>query len=289
MRSRRRSLEVRLVGVDPPLRKRIREIWHPVKVEGWATPHPSSPLRADVPNAIWIVGFAMPAAESTDRVRRLFDLSRVHAPLILFPGSKRGETRLLPPSIQFLELLGAQVFAGQRGPEQVCELLREASLRDHAELIVGVQLSDAGLRVSFGDGAVAVVQLPRLRRLAESPNLLWDSLRIGPNRTYLTVANSGGEIIPLPQDVLRESVAEGKEQREAAHTRERRLTGRRFGARLRSVREDSGLTQEELAARARTSRWTVHRIEKGTYLPKVALLQRLSGALEQDMSELLGR
>lgn len=289
MGSRQKPLEVRLVGVDVSLRKRIREIWNPVTVEHWSSLHLSSPPRADAPNAIWIVGFPAPVAESTDRIKKLYELMRLHAPLILFSESKERETRLPPPSVQLLEFFGAQVFAGRRGFERLCELLREASLRDHAELIVGLQLSDAGLRVSFADGAVAVIHILQLRRIAESQNLLWDSFRIGPNRTYLTVASSEGEIIPLPQDLLREFVAGGKEHREAAHARQRRLTGRRFGARLRSVRQRSGLTQEALAARAGTSRWTVHRIERGTYLPKLALLQRLSGALEQEMSELLGR
>jgi DNA-binding XRE family transcriptional regulator len=48
-----------------------------------------------------------------------------------------------------------------------------------------------------------------------------------------------------------------------------------------------GYSQEDLAARAGMSRWTIHRIEKGVSLPKVSLLDKLSRVLNQTIEDLL--
>ena len=58
---------------------------------------------------------------------------------------------------------------------------------------------------------------------------------------------------------------------------------------VRAAREEKGLSQEDLAAKAETSRWTVHRIEKGLYLPKVSFLQKLARVLKKHIEELLVR
>ena len=52
-----------------------------------------------------------------------------------------------------------------------------------------------------------------------------------------------------------------------------------FGNRVRELRTDAGLTQEELAHRAGLSRKTVSRVEVGTYSPRLYHVFELAHAL----------
>jgi transcriptional regulator with XRE-family HTH domain len=56
---------------------------------------------------------------------------------------------------------------------------------------------------------------------------------------------------------------------------------------LKRERERRGLTQEQLAQRAGTTRVTVARLEIGTRRPSVDLLPRLAKALNVNVNELL--
>ena len=144
-----------------------------------------------------------------------------------------------------------------------------------------------GLQVAFADKEKALIPLAQASRLAESDGILWDSIRIGDDRTFITLLTHSAEIIPLPHDVLREFVESEKSGRVAANSRQRELTAKALGLTLRGAREKMGYTQIDLAARAGTSRWTIHRIEKGVYLPKVSLLDKLSRAVNGNIQDLL--
>lgn len=54
---------------------------------------------------------------------------------------------------------------------------------------------------------------------------------------------------------------------------------RQFGFRVRVLREEAGLTQEELAHRAGLSRKTVGRVEVGTYSPQLYHVFEIAHAL----------
>jgi transcriptional regulator with XRE-family HTH domain len=58
----------------------------------------------------------------------------------------------------------------------------------------------------------------------------------------------------------------------------------RLGARLRSLRKQRGLTMMVLANRAQCSQSLLSKVETGNLLPSLPMLQRLSRALESDMS-----
>jgi DNA-binding XRE family transcriptional regulator len=186
-----------------------------------------------------------------------------------------------------LELFGARVFVGKEGFARLCTFLTQTGEKDPAEIIVDVRLSDDGLHVSFADNKRALIPLSQARRLAESQDILWDSIRIAGDRTYITVSTRSAESIPIPQDVLREFVTDDGAMRVATTLRERNLTAKTLGVTLRAARRKMKFSQEELASRAGTSRWTIHRIEKGIYLPKVSLLNTLSRALNQNIEDLL--
>jgi len=62
---------------------------------------------------------------------------------------------------------------------------------------------------------------------------------------------------------------------------------RRLGSRLRSLRLEAGISQEELAARAKMHRTYVSGIERGTRNVAAMNLVRLARALSVDPGELL--
>jgi transcriptional regulator with XRE-family HTH domain len=53
-----------------------------------------------------------------------------------------------------------------------------------------------------------------------------------------------------------------------------------FGANLSRLREQSGITQEELAFRASLHRTEIGLLERGGRIPKIDTLAKLAGALE---------
>jgi putative transcriptional regulator len=56
--------------------------------------------------------------------------------------------------------------------------------------------------------------------------------------------------------------------------------------RIKDRRQDKGLTQEELAAAAGVSRQTIVAIEKGNYIPSLALAMRLAGLFKMPVEKL---
>jgi transcriptional regulator with XRE-family HTH domain len=63
-----------------------------------------------------------------------------------------------------------------------------------------------------------------------------------------------------------------------------RMTWRAFGARIRELRELLGLTQGDLAERAKLSRIYIQKLEAGERLsPSLPALERLARALQADL------
>lgn len=61
-----------------------------------------------------------------------------------------------------------------------------------------------------------------------------------------------------------------------------------FDETLKRIRKEKGMTQEELAIKVHVARQTISKWEKGLSIPDVDLLQKVSEALDVEMSELLG-
>jgi transcriptional regulator with XRE-family HTH domain len=59
-----------------------------------------------------------------------------------------------------------------------------------------------------------------------------------------------------------------------------------FGANLARLREQSGVTQEELAFRASLHRTEIGLLERGGRIPRIDTLAKLAGALEVEPGEL---
>lgn len=60
-----------------------------------------------------------------------------------------------------------------------------------------------------------------------------------------------------------------------------------FGANLSRLREQAGITQEEIAFRASLHRTEIGLLERGGRIPKIDTLAKLAGALEVEPAELI--
>ncbi len=74
---------------------------------------------------------------------------------------------------------------------------------------------------------------------------------------------------------------------ESALTLAPRDEGEVFGAHLRELRTACGLTQSQLAEKARTSAPFISQLERGVTTPTLGMLLRLAEALDRRPSELI--
>ncbi len=189
---------------------------------------------------------------------------------------------------QVLLFLGYECLSGKAGLKVLKDLVNTISAKKADEIIASVRVSDVGLSVTFGDGVTATIPLSEVRLLSELNDILWNTIRISNDRSHLLLDVMGHDPIPLPWDVLREYVEEEKPQRIQRYQKEINKSSKTFGIRLRTIRKKVGITQELLSERAHSSRWTIIRIERGDYLPKLKLLENITHALGIELEELLG-
>ena len=63
----------------------------------------------------------------------------------------------------------------------------------------------------------------------------------------------------------------------------------KFNERLKSIREEKGLTQQQLSDRSGVSVRTIQNYESGSYSPRFGIVDKLAEALEISSPELLGQ
>jgi transcriptional regulator with XRE-family HTH domain len=63
----------------------------------------------------------------------------------------------------------------------------------------------------------------------------------------------------------------------------------KFNERLKSIREEKGLTQQQLSDRSGVSVRTIQNYESGSYSPRFGIVDKLAVALEISSPELLGQ
>lgn len=282
-----KAFGVRIVGFEPSLRKRIRSVFRWTRSDDWSDLKCKTVPSIEAVNALWIVKINQRNAVQTECLRIFLKQTKHYAPIFLLSNWANQKSNSHALLREWLDLSGARIFEGKNGFDQLWRFLVETAQKRPNEIIVNVKLSDDGLHVWFADNALALIPFTSIRRIAEADDIQWDSIRIAGERTFITLSTSGGEDIPIPHDVLREFVAEEVPKRKVGNIRERKLTAQFFGEKLKAARERQGITQETLASKVDSSRWTIMRIEKGDYLPKVALLEKLAHALEMRVEELL--
>jgi len=211
------------------------------------------------------------------------------SPFLYIPNLSFVKNELSTWFLEYLTSFGAKVFKGSSGKKELINYIKMTAERHPSEVITKVKPTDEGLVVLFADGAKAVIPFKKVKKIAESQDILWNEISIQGDRSYINIGVKNSEPVPIPYDVLREFVHEEKEELKRKYKKELELTAKRFGKRLKKLREEKGLTQEQLAKKMKKSRWTIMRIEQGEYLPKVSDLQKIAKAMKMDFEDVLER
>ena len=138
-----------------------------------------------------------------------------------------------------------------------------------------------GIEFVFADGCRGLAPFEDIPGVKELGNLAGIEL---PNPYEIILHTKSGETVGLTWDFARHYCDPSYQMRVEAIG----LAGRRaIGARIRQLRESTGLTQEALGHAANVGRVTVVRIEKGDQSPRYDTLASLAKALGRPIQELL--
>jgi len=138
-----------------------------------------------------------------------------------------------------------------------------------------------GIEVQFEDGLAGLIPWVHLPEISARENLAHLEL---PNAYEVLVHGTGGQTVEIPWDFARDHADESYRPRVQSLAADGR---RLFGQRLRRLRDEQGVTQEQVAAAAGISRVTVVRIEHGEQSPKYETLVALARALGRPLTELV--
>jgi DNA-binding XRE family transcriptional regulator len=95
-----------------------------------------------------------------------------------------------------------------------------------------------------------------------------------------TVTQATGNEFSVPWDVV-ETLASGKSKKADPEV------GKRIGQRVKALRQQLKLTQAQLAGLSGLKRPNISRLENGTHVPSIALIERLAESLGVDISEIV--
>ena len=131
-------------------------------------------------------------------------------------------------------------------------------------------------RVALENGQILLLQRP----IPEDD--LTEVLEVyieGDGEVFTVIQVSGNEF-SVPWDVV-QSLATGKTEDQNTEI------GKRIGTRVRALRKQRGLTQDQLAKMASVKRPNISRLEAGKHVPGIILIQRLADSLQVRISDLI--
>ncbi|TXH37900.1 MAG: XRE family transcriptional regulator [Rhodospirillaceae bacterium] len=70
-------------------------------------------------------------------------------------------------------------------------------------------------------------------------------------------------------------------------TRNQGYEPRKLGAEVRRLRDEKGLSQDELAKNASVSKQGLSKLERGQVVPSIPILERIAGVLGVDLADLI--
>lgn len=158
--------------------------------------------------------------------------------------------------------------------QQTVHVANAETMMTHASLIAG------GIVVAFADGMRGAVPLQDIDGLDPA-----QVRAIKLPSVHLLTLESAGVTIELPWDFVRSYCDARYVQSVQGQAKVGRMV---LGRRLRSLREQGGLKQEELAGKAGVDRGTVSRIENGEQSPRLETLERIARGLGRPVDDLLG-
>ena len=156
----------------------------------------------------------------------------------------------------------------------------EVTVKNADQLLNSARVLPHGIEVAFADGRSGVIPFDDIRGI-DRERLAGVEL---PTQHVLILRDTNGEPVDIPWDFARHYCDPAyRERSEAAASRGRS----RMGQRVRDLRKQAGMTQQQLADAAGIARVTLVRIENGSYSPRFQTLDALARALSRPTARLL--
>ena len=154
-------------------------------------------------------------------------------------------------------------------------------VRNADRMMTSAGLLDAAVECTFADGASGLIPFVDMPEIGDGGAVSGIEL---PNAYEIVVTLSDGQSVEIPWDFARHYCDSAYRPTVEAIAASARNT---LGARIRRNRESAGLTQEQLAQRARIGRVTLARLENGGQAPRFKTLTAIAQALGVDVNALL--
>lgn len=141
---------------------------------------------------------------------------------------------------------------------------------------VSYDIKRNAFRVALENGKILLLQRPVPE---DDHSEVLDVYIEGDGEVFTVIQLSGNEF-SVPWDVV-ESLATGKARDQNMEI------SKRIGKRVKAIRRQRGLTQEQLAKMAKVKRPNISRLESGKHAPGIIFIQRIADCLQVKISELI--
>jgi len=131
-------------------------------------------------------------------------------------------------------------------------------------------------RVGMENGQIFLLQRP----IPEDDHSEVLDVHIEGDGEVFTVLQASGNEFSVPWDVI-QAIAIGKKPTPNTQA------GKRIGQRVKTLRKERGLTQAQLAKMSGVKRPNISRLEIGTHVPGILLIERLAESLQVKTSDLI--
>ncbi|MBW2614796.1 MAG: helix-turn-helix transcriptional regulator [Deltaproteobacteria bacterium] len=131
-------------------------------------------------------------------------------------------------------------------------------------------------RVAMEDGQIFLLKRP----IPEDDHSEVLDVYIEGDGEIFTVVQASGNEFSVPWDVI-QTLSSGKTMTSDPEV------GKRIGQRVKALRKERGLTQDQLAKMAGFKRPNISRLEAGIHVPGLPLLERLAESLQVKISDLI--
>ena len=156
----------------------------------------------------------------------------------------------------------------------------EVVVKNADRLLNSARALPQGVEIIFADGRSGVIPFDDIRGI-DRERLAGVEL---PSQHVLILRDTNNESVDIPWDFARHYCDPAyREGSEAAASRSKN----RMGNRVRNLRKQAGMTQQQLAETAGIGRVTLVRIENGSHSPRFRTLDALALALNRPVAHLL--
>ncbi len=156
----------------------------------------------------------------------------------------------------------------------------EVTVKNADRLINAARVLPRGIEITFADGRSGVIPFDDIRGINRE-RLAGVEL---PSQHVLILRDANDEPVEIPWDFARHYCDPAYQGRSEAAASSGRSS---MGNRVRDLRKQARMTQQQLAESAGIGRVTLVRIESGSYSPRFRTLDALARALNHPVSHLL--